>query len=604
MSISVVDGFRVTNNAPIDDRDIFDTLANAKAGIASFRRTEGLRTYITTEKKTYRFIGGILDANLVPDPANMCIDVTYSSLATIIGASGLNPGQSYKITDFQTIHAIPAQAGLQLTGTIPINTGAVDPIVVKALTTNKLEPIAFQPSQPNDILNYDVTDAFCEDTTTPRPGAISYRWDTFQNVSAYYDWKVCKFRRYKLDQTLYTAWSVATAYVRDNLVLQSDALWCCNVAHTNQTPSDSNNYWTKVLDFVSTLYHLYKKSIVLTGRFTLTADAAAFKDCYTFHNNTGDVLLSSVRNVHIGCLSKDLFGSAVRSYNNIVLQHPNSSSLCGDSTFGTDCCDMNFICTTATNSNSFLGNVFEPLITDFIGRNMNGNHFWARASFFIVGILSSRIIGSGIRIVIGNNANTITMQYSNNTNFVGGGATNLNITGQLVACTVGGGIARMFAERPVGAIHLLGSMGTGTHIGCHNGTYILTQANSKLSSTDSTIDIKFLMTFDGTAGKGQVGSFTLLDSFAIPNTYRLIDLVINPSGLSGVGAIINLGWTGSSQTMIDDTDGNIASGWSSPRRITPALSISNSDTNVLIAEVKTADITSGAVTISARFART
>ena len=68
MAISVPQGLRVLNSDATDDRNVFDTKANALAAISNpFRRHIGLAVWIEEEKQLYRFIEGVDDADLVPD---------------------------------------------------------------------------------------------------------------------------------------------------------------------------------------------------------------------------------------------------------------------------------------------------------------------------------------------------------------------------------------------------------------------------------------------------------------------------------------------------------------------------------------------------------
>jgi len=116
------------------------------------------------------------------------IDITYSALATLVSGNGLKKGQGYRITDFATKHRIH--------NTSVIFTADAEPIVVVAQTANAFERSAYSPSNPNDIIHYDFNNNLCEDGTTPRNGRIIYRWDTANNVSAYYDWREVRFRRW------------------------------------------------------------------------------------------------------------------------------------------------------------------------------------------------------------------------------------------------------------------------------------------------------------------------------------------------------------------------------------------------------------------------
>lgn len=112
-------------------------------------------------------------------------DVTYSQLVSLIGASKLFKGKSYRISDFATKHTIPTTAVL--------NTATVEPLIVTAEETNKLRPQAFSQAYPQDVIIYTTDSTFIPGADK---GCIMYRWDTTKNISCYYDWRGVKFRDY------------------------------------------------------------------------------------------------------------------------------------------------------------------------------------------------------------------------------------------------------------------------------------------------------------------------------------------------------------------------------------------------------------------------
>lgn len=66
MAINIIDGFLVNAPTPLDQDSIQPDLATALL-IPPVRRYEGKTIYILSEKNTYRWVGGIADANLVAD---------------------------------------------------------------------------------------------------------------------------------------------------------------------------------------------------------------------------------------------------------------------------------------------------------------------------------------------------------------------------------------------------------------------------------------------------------------------------------------------------------------------------------------------------------
>lgn len=111
--------------------------------------------------------------------------ITYTALAAKVADSTLTVGKRYLISDFKTVF------NLNVSGTAYTD-ATVEPIVVTALTTSSLDPIAFSPTHPKDIIYYDV------DGTTYMPGStrgcIYRRIDTEKNISVPFD-----FRNFKVE---------------------------------------------------------------------------------------------------------------------------------------------------------------------------------------------------------------------------------------------------------------------------------------------------------------------------------------------------------------------------------------------------------------------
>lgn len=77
MPLTFPQGLRIANRNPIDDRTVFDTLANAKSSLNTARRYRGLRIFITEEVKEYWFRDGTTNADLIEyRPGAMLYSVT------------------------------------------------------------------------------------------------------------------------------------------------------------------------------------------------------------------------------------------------------------------------------------------------------------------------------------------------------------------------------------------------------------------------------------------------------------------------------------------------------------------------------------------------
>lgn len=138
--------------------------------------------------------------------------VTYSQLSTLISGNGLVTGKAYNLTNFRTVYKVY--------GATDTTSGAVEPLVLIATSNNTLSPIAYSPSNPNDIINYSFTDNTTLSPAGGSRGVIVYRKDVINNLSAYYDWRVVKWRRWALTSgSLYYAFVNTTPAIADSAMV-------------------------------------------------------------------------------------------------------------------------------------------------------------------------------------------------------------------------------------------------------------------------------------------------------------------------------------------------------------------------------------------------
>ena len=126
------------------------------------------------------------------------IDVTYSELVDKITGETLTPGQFYLITDFRTCYDQPefdVYGDSITTGNYKQSDG--EPIVVLSTSVNTISSNAFQPTYPNDRIQYDWTFNTTEVTGGAAYGRISERIDEFNNRTDY-DHRTILFKRYRL----------------------------------------------------------------------------------------------------------------------------------------------------------------------------------------------------------------------------------------------------------------------------------------------------------------------------------------------------------------------------------------------------------------------
>jgi hypothetical protein len=124
--------------------------------------------------------------------------ISYSSFTTLITNSGLTQGSFYLINDFRTCYDQPdfdVNNGPITTGNY--KQGPIEPIMVLATSNDTISTTVYQPSYPNDRIQYDWTWNFTEVTSGTSYGRITERIDEFNNRTDY-DHRNILFKRYRL----------------------------------------------------------------------------------------------------------------------------------------------------------------------------------------------------------------------------------------------------------------------------------------------------------------------------------------------------------------------------------------------------------------------
>ena len=148
-------------------------------------------------------------------------DITYADLVTSIGNSALTAGAYYRITDFATRHYIVDGGGTRYSGAGNEITGATEPLIILAASTNTISHEAKSALYPQDIIHYDWNPAnwmddlsFADAESAPATaiitgfkGVIYFRHDTLLDNYCGYDFRNCKFRRWEtaLGNGIYTS---------------------------------------------------------------------------------------------------------------------------------------------------------------------------------------------------------------------------------------------------------------------------------------------------------------------------------------------------------------------------------------------------------------
>jgi hypothetical protein len=327
--------------------------------------------------------------------------VTHAELTTRVSNSTLIQGQTYRITDFKTIYKQPVSNA--------ILEGVEEPIVVTALSANKLEPVAFSPSNPYDVIYYDVTknnSSMYEWATSTDKGQI-YRRITKNGNDLPYDVRAIKFRRYKVNApSSAVAFAFNTDYNVNSIVTYNNKVYTNTVgvntangnkdsASGNYTPGSENNDcpWILLVDLNSYISASASGNFTIKGKNTINCpvntSTSNYKDFYTFDDGNG---ISTVD-------STDVCKNKIGVYKSSSTQKLNNSVFIGNS----------------FSSNTIGNNFYSNTIGNYFYYNTIGNYFYSNT---IGNLFSYNTIDNYFQSnTIGNNfnSNTIGNYFQSNT---------------------------------------------------------------------------------------------------------------------------------------------------------------------------------------------
>jgi hypothetical protein len=364
-------------------------------------------------------------------------DVTFAQLKAKITGGNLVPGRQYIVIDFNTVHYIVDTSGTQYLDTII--EGELEPLIVTAMNANKLYNDAISTVYPLDKLRVDfdegnwLQDLSFADATSPNEngdgtivpgwkGTITFRHDTYRDNYCGYDFRNCKFRR----------WKMATPISFDNGI----GYWASHPGQTIQGISPDT------LDFVDVKTFAEGTGTATYEKCVQSNHIEGFKDNWTNWDVSGTML------------SNNVFWLSDESYWTVYSNHIGSEN------YGNTIA-KNFFFNTAGNDfklntigNGFrfntIGNGFESNIignafnTNSVANVFNGNNIGDSFNRnAIENVFNSNTIGTGFygnKIGFGFNSNTLGNNFTQNSiasifyqNTVGDGFTNNriedNITG-------------------------------------------------------------------------------------------------------------------------------------------------------------------------------
>jgi len=140
-----------------------------------------------------------IDFSAITGNGGGVIETTYSELVDNITGETLTVGAYYIITDFRTCYDVPEyyfDGSPKGSNAIQYNQASVDPIIVLATSINTISSTAYQPTYPNDRIQYDWTFNTTEISGGTAYGRISERIDEFNNRTDY-DHRNIYFNRFQ-----------------------------------------------------------------------------------------------------------------------------------------------------------------------------------------------------------------------------------------------------------------------------------------------------------------------------------------------------------------------------------------------------------------------
>jgi hypothetical protein len=125
------------------------------------------------------------------------IEITYTELLNLISTNTLIAGRQYLITDFQTVTYIQFSGGG--IGSEEIHTGAIEPMLVQAVSSSELATEIWSTVYPTDKITWvaSFADRDWDAVAGQSTGVITSRYDTLLKLYRDYDWRNVIFRRWE-----------------------------------------------------------------------------------------------------------------------------------------------------------------------------------------------------------------------------------------------------------------------------------------------------------------------------------------------------------------------------------------------------------------------
>lgn len=335
--------------------------------------------------------------------------IKYEELKKNIDEKQLKVGSKYLLIDYATKYEQPTSK--------IIKTGEIEPLLLTASSSNTLEPVAYSPRYPQDIIFYDFNNNQCEDKKTSRNGFITKRIDTINHNSVPGDFRNLLWVRYLPDEKQYYLKNELTDYevwiegkAKLNVLYKSEnKILIAKREEVPQNATDSTVFEIVFDDitnescalFIKDKTKIYKDIKIKIGK---KLERKTFgENCY---NNTFEGSKELYNNVFDKDCNNNTFGKGCNNNTfSKMFYHNTFGNECYDNLFLKNCSRNNFqsgfnnnifhtggFCNTFNNScyhNIFLkecySNFFGSYFTDnilggnscsnFFGNDCTNNHF-------------------------------------------------------------------------------------------------------------------------------------------------------------------------------------------------------------------------------------
>ena len=380
----------------------------ASKGLKGWLNLDNLVRDIASSVVSTDEIGAIKGANS-PSPTNPfatmndvgeggggVTDILYNNLVSAIDEGGLVEGSYYRITDFATVHWMTEVNLSEETfpyildeGNRIIHTGANEPLIVIATSSNTISTEAWSATYPQDIIKYDWNPANwssisafvdSDDGVTPVTGfkgVIIRREDTLLANKVNFDYREITYRLWNIEQT---AWDVATEYNAGSFVQYGTKIYYGLDTGTGMEPETTEgweSYWRLLLDL---------------------NDGTGGMNSYVSFSSSGLYNISIDNNIPIvdtsDFVDRTMFADDISSHNQFdectFLPFTIFGTGCYDNTFGTQCSSNTF------GTGCYINSFGTRCSYNSFGTRCSYNSFGTGCSYNSFGIgCSSNTFGTG-----------------------------------------------------------------------------------------------------------------------------------------------------------------------------------------------------------------